>query len=125
MLGNISEGAFENFTTGIVFGFSYTRRGTDKLMNILLAKLLRFSPRQVLRHTILWLTHKKITLTSSNYETECQKNQGNIFHFRHHIFFGLPDFFFLLLIMIDQDGLVWRTCLKLYQEKFLLKTCTK
>ena len=29
--------------------------------------------------------------------------------------------FFLLLIMIDQDGLVWRSCLKLYQEKFLLK----
>ena len=24
--------------------------------------------------------------------------------------------------MIDQDGLVWRSCLKLYQEKFLLKT---
>ena len=74
MFGKISRGAFENFTTGIIFGFSYTRRGTDKLMNILLAKLLRISPHQVLRHTILWLTHKKITLTSSNYETECQKN---------------------------------------------------
>ena len=74
MFGKNSRGAFENFITGIIFGFSYTRRGTDKLMNILLAKLLRISPRQVLRHTILWLTHKKITLTSSNYETECQKN---------------------------------------------------
>ena len=43
-LGRISRGAFENFTTGIMFGFSYTRQGTDKLMNILLAKLLRISP---------------------------------------------------------------------------------
>jgi hypothetical protein len=40
---NIS-GSFENFTTGTLFGFSYTRRGTDKLMNILLAKLLRIFP---------------------------------------------------------------------------------
>ena len=30
--------------------------------------------------------------------------------------------FFLLLTMIDQDGLVWRSCLKLYQQKFFKKT---